>query len=124
MENSLTFLERISQVLIFCMALSLLFIWNNTLQNTISSLKRVVNTQEVLYEQPLEGVHEQDVTYKDIIGILMGEISSDTTINNIEIKMNNYNPQNFDFTRIPKVSYRKSYELDSEGNIVKIIFNQ
>ncbi|MDF2804193.1 MAG: hypothetical protein K0S61_4098 [Anaerocolumna sp.] len=85
MESSLTFLERISGLLIFCMALSILFVEHSTLQNTITSLKRAVYSQEILYEQPLEVIEEVEITYAIVIGLLMSELTCDIAINNIEL---------------------------------------
>lgn len=122
MENSYTFLERISYVLIFCMAISALHMESSTLQNTITSLKDSINNKQVLYEQPLEAVYEEKTSYAEIIGILMEQLPCDMIINGLEISKEGYDPHNFDFSKINITDYNKVYEVDNDGNIVKVIY--
>lgn len=124
MESSLSFLEKIAGLLIFCMALSILLMEYSVMQNTITSLRRAINNQEVLYDQSLEVINEGLVPYAGVVGILMSELTCDITINNIEINKDTYNPLTFDFTRIHNTSYKKSYEINLTGDIVKIIFTK
>lgn len=122
MESSLTFLERVANILIFCMALTILFLTNKELGNIMTSLKSSISDQQVLYEQSLEVINEDETTYGEVIGILMSELTCDITINNLELESASYNPQSFNFKQIDRCSYSKSYTLDTKGNIVKIMF--
>lgn len=123
MESSFTFLERISGVLIFCMAISILIMENSILHNTISTLNRSISSQEVLYKHHLEEIDHGVVPYAEVIGILMSELSCDIIVNHIEIKKDIHSPQTFDFTRIDEGRYSKRYELNTKGIIVKIIYS-
>lgn len=122
MENSLHFLERVCAVLIFCTAFAGLLIGNLTLQNNLTTLKRMVNTKSVLYEQPLEEIVVEKVTYASLMGVLMHELPYDITINELDINKDNYNPQTFDFNKIHKTNYHKSYKVDGLGNIIRIVY--
>lgn len=124
MDSSLTFLERISNLLIFCMAISMLYIGSSTLWQTINTLKISISKQQVLFEQALEAVNAEKVEYDEIIGSLMGELTYDIVINDMIINKDDYNPQRVDYKKIKNTSYNKTYVLDPEGNILKIIYDE
>lgn len=122
MESTISFLERASCIIIFCMATWGLIFANRTMESTISSLKDTAFSEQTLYEQSLETIYMQEITYEELLGILMGELVVDIRINQMELRKEEYNPNIFDFSVIVESSYNKTYELHENGSIKKIIY--
>lgn len=116
------FLEKVSVIFIFCIAGTLLLYCYKNLYKLITITKNQVNSQSVLYEQPLEKIVECKVTYEELIATLFCKLEYDVKINNIVIEKENYNSQTFDFSIIPNVDYGKSYVLDVSGEISMITY--
>lgn len=122
MDNVKIFLEKASVLFIFCIAGTLLLYSYKSLYALITTTKNKVNSQSVLYEQPLEKIVESKVTYKEIIATLLYELEYDIKINNFVIEKENYNSKDFDFSIIPNMDYGKSYVLGDSGEISMVIY--
>ena len=122
MDNIKIFLEKVSVIFIFCLAGNLLLYSYKSLYQFITTTKNQVNSQKVLYEQPLEKIDESKVTYAELIATLFHEIEYDLKINNLVIEKENYNSQDFDFSIVPNGDYGKSYVLDENGDISMVYY--
>ncbi len=122
MDNIKIFLEKVSDIFIFCLAGNLLLYSYKSLYQFITTTKNQVNSQKVLYEQSLEKIDESKVTYAELIATLFNELEYDLKINNLVIEKENYNSQDFDFSIVPNGDYGKSYVLDENGDISMVYY--
>ena len=122
MDNIKVFLEKVSVIFLFCLAGNLLLYSYKSLYQFITTTKNQVNSQKVLYEQPLEKIDESKVTYAELIATLFNELEYDLKINNLVIEKENYNSQDFDFSIVPNGDYGKSYVLDENGDISMVYY--
>ena len=122
MENITDFLEKAAFILVFCLAGTLLFNENKVLNERITYIKTDITKQETVYMQPLQNIPNEKVTYQELIGTLMGNLDYDIQINQMTIDNDLFNYQDFDLSSIPKNNYIKTYEYDSNGNIVKVVY--
>ena len=124
MQNVTKLLEYSVSILMFCMAVTLFLYMDRSLDQIISSTKTQVSKENIFYEneRTYEEVKENKTTYADLITMLLGKLDYDVLINNTTILKENYNFKVFDFSVIPQVEYTKTYQYDSFGNIVKVIF--
>ena len=124
MQNVTKFLETVASVLLFCIAVSF-FLYQIRVLNTLTvSAKEEICKQDIYYEQErtLDEIQESKVSYAEVISTLFGDLDYDIQINNMTIVKENYNYQIFDFSTVPNAEYMKSYQYDSSGNIVKVIY--
>ncbi len=124
MQNVTKFLEMAASLFIFCIALTFLLYQTRLLNDLITAIKAQISNQDIFYEQErsLDEIQEGKVSYAEVIATLFGDLDYDIQINNMTILKENYNCQIFDFTTVPKMEYTKSYQYDSSGNIVKVIY--
>ncbi|MGB8455266.1 MAG: hypothetical protein WCD89_23410 [Anaerocolumna sp.] len=106
------------------MAVTILLFQDRSLNRLITTIKSDISNQNIFYEDEstLEEIQEGKVTYAKLISTLFGNPDYDIQINNIIILKENYNYQEFDFLSIPEGEYTKSYQYDSSGNIVRVIY--
>jgi len=106
------------------MAVTLFLFSNRSLDKIISTIRIQISTENIFYEKerPYDEIKEGKTTYEEIITTLLGDLDYDVLINNMTIFKENYNYKMFDFSVIPQGEYTKTYQYDSSGNIVKVIF--
>ncbi len=62
------------------------------------------------------------MTYAELTAYLLGSLEYNTKVNQLEIDKDTYDYQMFDFSLITQGEYQKSYEYDTSGKIVKVLF--
>ena len=124
MQNLSKLLELSASILMFCMAVTLLFYSNRSLNKIIVTTKNQIGTENILYENQrlYDEIKESKTTYAEIITTLLGDLDYDVLINSMTILKDNYNYKMFDFSVIPQGEYTKTYQYDSSGNIVRAVF--
>lgn len=124
MENTTKLLDMASYIFMFCMAVTILVFYDRGLNNLISSAKNEINNQNIYYEKEryIDEFTESKVAYADLISTLLSDLDYDIQIDDMSILKENYNYQQFDFSTILQAEYTKSYQYDSSGNIVKVIY--
>lgn len=124
MENGTKLIEVSSYIFMFCAAITILLFFNRTMNNLIVSTKTQVSNQNILYEseRSYEEVKESKVSYAEVISLLLGNLEYDIQINDLTILKEGYNYQEFDFSLIPQAEFIKSYQCDSSGSIVKVLY--
>jgi len=106
------------------MTVTLLLYSNRSLDKIISTTRIQISEENIYYENErlYDEIKESKTTYAEIITTLLGDLDYDVQINNMTILKENYNYTMFDFSVIPQGEYTKTYQYDSSGNIVKMIF--
>ncbi len=124
MQNISKLLELSASILMFCMTVTLLLYSNRSLDKIISTTRIQISEENIYYENErlYDEIKESKTTYAEIITTLLGDLDYDVQINNMTILKENYNYMMFDFSVIPQGEYTKTYQYDSSGNIVKMIF--
>lgn len=124
MQNISKLLELSASILMFCMAVTLLLYSNRSLDKIISSTRIQISSENIYYEDErlYDEIKESKTTYAEIITTLLGDLDYDVQINSLTIFKENYNYKMFDFSVIPQGEYTKTYQYDSSGNIVRMIF--
>ena len=124
MQNISKLLELSASILMFCIAVTLLLYSNRSLDKIISSTRIQISSENIFYENErlYDEIKESKTTYAEIITTLLGDLDYDVQINSLTILKENYNYKMFDFSVIPQGEYTKTYQYDSSGNIVKVIF--
>ena len=124
MQSITKFLEMTVSIIMFCIAVTFLLYQERLLNHLTTSVKEEISNQDIYYEQErsLDEIQESKISYGEIISILFGDLDYDIQINNMTILKENYNCQIFDFSTIPLGEYTRSYQYDSSGNIVKVIY--
>ena len=124
MQNVTRLLETAASLLLFCIAVTFFLYQIRVLNTLTTSAKEEICKQDIYYEQErtFDEIQESKVSYAEIISTLFGELDYDIQINNMTILKDNYNYQIFDFSTVPNTEYTKSYQYDSSGNIVKVIY--
>lgn len=124
MQNISKLLELSASILMFCLAVTLLLYSNRSLDKIISSTRIQISSENIFYENErlYDEIKESKTTYAEIITTLLGDLDYDVQINSLTILKENYNYKMFDFSVIPQGEYTKTYQYDSSGNIVKVIF--
>lgn len=124
MQNGLKFLEMAAYIFIFCTAVTLLLFYNRSLNKLITTTKNDVTSQNNYYEseQSLAEIQPGKISYAEMITLLIGDLDYDIQINDMTILKENYNYQEFDFSLVPLEDYTKTYQYDSFGNIIKVIY--
>ncbi|BCN32412.1 hypothetical protein [Anaeromicropila herbilytica] len=124
MDSIFDMMHNAANVFLFILAITLFLLINNSLNSLLLTTKNNISSNSVLYEQQNElvGKREEIVKYEELIGILMSDITRDMRINSLEIKAEDYDYLQFDFSVIPQTSYKITYERDSNGAVTKIIY--
>ena len=124
MQNISKLLELSASILMFCIAVTLLLYSNRSLDKIISSTRIQISSENIFYENErlYDEIKESKTTYAEIITTLLGDLDYDVQINSLTILKENYNYKMFDFSVIPQGEYTKTYQYDSSGNIVRMIF--
>ncbi len=124
MQNVTKLMEIAVSVFIFCVAGTLFLMSNREMNHLITLTKNEVSNQNIYYEneRALDEIQESKITYDEIISTLLGDLDYDIQIDDMTILKENYNYQEFDFSTVPQAEFTKSYEYDSSGNIVKVIY--
>lgn len=117
------FIELAAAILIFCLAITILLHSDREINIAITATKNDITAKEILYEQPLDQLEEGLTPYKEVIGIMQGELDYTVVINGIIYDSSSHNPDNFDFSTIVKGEYKKSYAYHDSGKIEKIVYN-
>lgn len=117
-------IEYATCVAIFVLAITLYFNNNARLESLLLNVKNNINDNQVVYEQyqDLEKLPEPITEYKELVSILMKDISINMEINGTELRADTYDYMEFDYSSIPNTNYRKSYKRDVSGNVVKVIY--
>lgn len=124
MENAVKLIERAFAIFLFGLAALILFPMSRELSTEIVSVKNLTAEQNIIYEQPIDELNPESVPYAEIISSLLGNLEYDVEINQVEINKDTYDYKTFNFTQILPGEYQKSYEYDSSGNIVKVIYKK
>lgn len=122
MENVTAFLRTAAFMIMFCLAGFYLLYQYRTLNSVIYTAKTDISKRDILYEQYLDVMKEDKVSYAEIITGLLNELDYDIRINNMIISKADFNYHEFDFSNIPEGEYVKSYEYDSSGDIDRVIY--
>ncbi len=117
MENVKELIEKVGAIFMFCIAGTLLLIQYKEQYKLITVIREGVSKQGVLYEQPIDEKKNDKVSYKEVIATLISDLDYDVQVNTIYLQKEYFNPMEFDFS-----DYTKTYEVDSFGNIVKVIY--
>jgi len=117
-------IEYFACIGIFVLATTLYFNSSNRIEGILKNVKKNMNSNQVVYEQyqNLGDLSEPTTEYKDLISMLMKDISIDMEINGTELTADYYDYMNFDYSKIPKTQYKRSYQRDDMGNVVKVIY--
>lgn len=124
MQNVTKFLEISAYLLMFCTAVTLFLFSERSLDRLIVTMKNEISKENILYENEriYDEIKGSKTTYAELITMLLGDLDYDIRINNMTILKEGFNYQMFDFSAIPQADFSKSYQYDSDGNIVKVIF--
>jgi len=122
MENVEDLLEKVGAIFMFCIAGTLLLFQYRELSKLITTMRENVSNQVVLYEHPMDVTENNKVSYEEIIATLICDLDYDVQVNTIYLQKESFNSIEFEFSVIPNTDFTKSYEMDSSGNIVKVIY--
>lgn len=123
MESIFDFLEENAAIVIFCIALSVLFLSANSLTGLLVTTKNDINQNPVLYEQPMVQ-KETIVRYQTIIGIISKEsLDFDLEIDGVFVGKETHDSLLFDYNQIKKKNYKESYLFDGNGSVLKVIYH-
>lgn len=122
MDNVKEFIEKAGAIFMFCIAGTLLLFQYKEQYRLISTMRENVRKQGVLYEQPINEIQNNKVSYEEVITTLICDLDYDVQVNTIYLQKESFNPMEFDFSVIPNTDFAKSYEIDSSGTIVKVIY--
>ena len=110
-------------VVIFCLALSLLFWGMKNLNDLHTTTLKDINSSNVLYEQYQEIPDKNQISYYEMIAIMLSGLENDIVVNGLEIKAIEYDYLQFDYSLIEKTNYIKEYIADTNGYVVKVVYN-
>ncbi len=122
MENVKELIEKVGAIFMFCIAGTLLLIQYKEQYKLITVIREGVSKQGVLYEQSIDVTVNNKVSHKEVIAALICDLEYDVEVNTIYLQKEYFNPMEFDFSVIANTDYRKTYEVDLSGNIVKIVY--
>lgn len=126
MEQLNKFLTMGVNVILFCMAVSLLLLGSENVNNSMRLLKASVFRQNVIREQELENASVKDskltATKGEIISTLIGDMEVNLVIDGMAYTKEIFQPEDFDYTVIKEGVYLKEYTLDDNEHITEISF--
>ncbi|WP_313133384.1 hypothetical protein [Anaerocolumna sp.] len=122
MENVKELIEKVGAIFMFCIAGTLLLIQYKEQYKLITVIREGISKQGVLNEQPIDVTANNKVSHKEVIAALICDLEYDVEVNTIYLQKEYFNPMEFDFSVIANTDYRKTYEVDLSGNIVKIVY--
>jgi len=126
MEQLNKFLTMGTNVILFCMAVSLLLLGSEQINNSIRLLKASVFRQNIIREQELQNTSVEDgkltATKGEIIGTLLDDMEVNLVIDGTAYTKEIFQPDFFDYTVIKEGVYLKEYTLDGNGHITEISY--
>ncbi|WOO36115.1 hypothetical protein R2R35_20295 [Anaerocolumna sp. AGMB13020] len=126
MEQVDKFLTMGVNVILFCMAVSLLLLGSENFNSSIRLLKASVFRQNVIREQELWDTSANNrkltATKGEIIGSLLDGMEVTLIIDGTACTKDIFQPEDFDYTIIKEGVYLKEYRLDDNGYITEIIY--
>ncbi len=121
------YLERCVWSLLFTLALSfMLRLYASELNFIDMQNKTVINQGDgvITKNRAFDETMRNDVSYDELIGILMNTFETDICINDNYIKASTYSPYLFDFSTIQQSDfYKKQYVYDSTGEVIYIDYS-
>lgn len=123
MEEILEFLEQCFYVFLFCLAVTVMARNMNSLESLISSARKNVNRNPVLYEQGREP-SERTASRQEITAMLMHDINVDVEVDGLLIRANDHDPFTFPYEEIKGTDYLEEYGYDRDGTIRKITYTR
>lgn len=120
MDNITELLHQTMNLIIFCIAVTLLFLGY---QNYCNLIKIAGNEQyeTVIYEGEY-GEPEINVSRGELIASLCNDLVYDIEINDFFINSYEHDKSNIESYPIHNKEYRKSYRYDNNGYITRIVY--
>jgi|GEM_PF-2866405 hypothetical protein len=114
----------ISGINVFLLILALTFFlgMNHGLDTLLFTAKDQICEKNVLYEQEenWDEINGQVIEYKDLISILMKDITTDISIDQMELSKQTYDYMQFDLSSIKKSKYKEKFIRDEKGTVIRI----
>lgn len=130
MKTWYRYFYEIVSVLLFCSALTLLFLEQKQLTAAYRIMQQICAGDKILYKTEGERIQSEPVTEKkkvskpELIGILTAEFSYDVEIDGEYFKKEEFTPLLFDFNLLSS-SYLRSYVFDKkDGRIVSVKYQR
>jgi hypothetical protein len=126
MEQVNKFLTMGVNVILFCMAVSLLLLGSDHINISIRLLKASVFRQNVVREQEIDNTSVKDsnltATKGEIIGTLLGDMDINLVIDGTAYTKESLHPEEFNDSIIKAGVYLKEYTFNENGYITEIIY--
>lgn len=120
MNHGTELLYQAFAVLMFCIAVTLLFTaYRNFI--TIYNISKDIKEDQIIYEQ-MQEITQPVVSKGEIITMLLTPLEYDIEIDGFLIRKDENTKENVTSYPILESDFIKIYEYDSNGNITKIIF--
>ena len=130
MENVDKVLSLSGYVILYCIAILLLFAGNRTLNHVWFSAKTILTESHAIDET--EGEEEEEpkidsdgkqvVLKKDLIAMLMNGIDTNVRIDGILIEKSSYYPETFQYSMITRKRYRCQVVINQEGIVQELVY--
>lgn len=124
METIYDYIHQVSAVFIFCFALAILIIGSRNLDKWILTVKGEIQNTNIIYEYNEVEEHESDITYSNLVALLLNDIETDVIIDGLILKQEEFNPLSFDYSKVPIANYSKTCQYNPNGSIATIIYKK
>lgn len=123
MNNIDDFIFSNGPIFMFILAMAYLLSSTNETKTSIDYVKNSVQDAKEMYVQYEDEYEEESiVTYAELIGVLLSTLDYDIEINGLKLSKDNYDYMIYDFNKIAKTNYKKSYTYNHDGYIQKVIY--
>lgn len=122
METVFSGLKMVAAAVLFCLGIGCCILGDRTANRDMKHLEQslVKKNDAIVYEMYENG--KERIPYSEIISLLMRRLEHDIKVEDQEFNMEEYEPQEFDFSLIKKGIYQKKYLFHTDGTIEKIIY--
>ena len=122
MENGLKLVDNAVAVILFCAALFILIQSSREYTMQTAELTKLISEQKSVYEQQGNKNSEKLVSYEEVIGCLLSEITYDVYVGGHKFECEDYSYLRYDLSVIQKKSYEKLYEYDADGTLKTVVY--
>lgn len=122
MEHGKELIYQAVNVLIFCIAITILLNRASSYLSLIKSVKNAYNDSDALYQDEYIDIDTDYVTYDQLITSLFSTLEYDLEINGLLISKYEHTIDQIESYNIADTKYIKSYFYDSNGNVTRIIY--
>lgn len=116
-------MEQALSGILFLMGIFLLFNFAKVYHKSLNLLREDIKDQEeVIYQQNL--MEEAIITYSELIAMLFQPIEYDIEIDGLLIENKIHNAELISTYNIAHTNYKKDYQYDANGKIIKIVYKR